>query len=267
MYKRPSYKVLYFLNILNKKGFYLNLFLFIFFYTSFSQGELDSTRDYRRNSKSIALTLASNGYSIDFQYSKRLTGFKSRSLTIELAWIKSAKEVRTYNQYGSQSKFVYGKLNHFFALRLEYGHQIELYSKADNRSIAINFHYKIGPSFGILKPVYYDVIRSNKQTTYINTEKFDSQYIQNSGQIYGGASFFKGFNELSLIPGAFIKLSFDFNINKKTNAINLLETGFIFDLFSKKIPIMAFNTYQSYFLTLFISYRFGVKSKKILTLQ
>ena len=267
MYKLPLYKVRFFFNLLNKKGIFLFLFLFIFFNTSFSQGEIDSTRDFRRNSKSIGLSLASNGYIIDFQYSKRITGFKSRSLSIELAWIKNSKEVRIYNQYGSQSKFVYGKLNHFFAIRLGYGHQLELFSKADDRGVAVNFHYKIGPSFGILKPIYYDVLRSNQYTNYISTEKFDIQYIKNAGQIYGGASFFEGIDELSLITGAFVKLSIDFNINKKDNAINLLETGVIFDLFYKKIPIMAFNSQKSYFLTLFISYRFGVKSKKILNLQ
>ena len=149
MYKLPLYKVRFFFIPLNKKGIFLFLFLFIFFNTSFSQGEIDSTRDFRRNSKSIGLSLASNGYIIDFQYSKRITGFKSRSLSIELAWIKNSKEVRIYNQYGSQSKFVYGKLNHFFAIRLGYGHQLELFSKADDRGVAVNFHYKIGPSFGI----------------------------------------------------------------------------------------------------------------------
>jgi len=235
--------------------------------TAFSQGELDSIRDFRRNSKSIGLTLASNGYVIDFQYCKRINGFKSRSLTASLAWIKSPKEIKIYNQYGSQSKFVYGKLNHFFALRLGYGQQIELFSKADDRGVAINFHYKIGPSLGILKPIYYDIIRSNSQKNYISTERFDANTIQNAGQIFGGAPFFKGFDELSLVTGVFIKLSMDFNINKKPKAINLLETGVIIDLFTKKIPIMAFDSQKSYFLSLFVSYRFGMKSKKILNLQ
>ena len=248
----------------NRVRFFFSLLFLLTTFFVFSQGELDTIRDYRRNSKSIDFSLNSNGYALGFRFCKRLTGFSSRLLGLQLAWLRHPKEVRVYNSYGSQSKFVYGKLNHFFTFRLYYGHQKELYSKREG-GVAINSHYLIGPSFGLLKPIYYDVI---KHENTIITERFDENYIRNIGQIYGGASFFKGIDEISVLMSAFAKVSLDFNINNKESmSINSLEMGVMIDVFQKTVPIMASDVNDFYFITFFIAYRFGVKSKKMLNNQ
>jgi len=79
--------------------------------------------------------------------------------------------------------------------------------------------------------------------------------------------FFKGFESLSVLPGAFTKFGFNFEFGKQDRIIHALEAGVIAEGFIKKVEIMDFTTpsggqtkvakNQQLFLTIFVSYRFG----------
>jgi len=255
------------LNLRYKSSCFLKSGLIFFFIiisiSSFSQSNLIEDVDYNKDSRSLVVMLNSNGYALGYRFSKRIDGYRSRLIDIDFSWVRHPKEQRIPSRYGTQSKFVYGKLNQLMLLRLAYGRQKEIYGKYAKEGIAINYYYTFGLNVGFLKPVYFDVIKLDQQgNTYISTEKFDSEVIYNSGQIYGGTPFSKGFNEMTAAFGGFFKFAFSFDINKKHRGINTLETGFVLDVFHKKLPLMAFSEPQAYLFSLFIAYRFGKKLEK-----
>jgi hypothetical protein len=81
------------------------------------------------------------------------------------------------------------------------------------------------------------------------------------------ASFFKGFKEISVVPGVFAKYGYNFEFGKEDRVIHALEAGIIAEGFIKKIEIIDFTIpdvslrksakNQHFFLTLFLSYRIG----------
>ena len=227
----------------------------------YSQADLIQQIDYNRDSRSVVFALNTNGLGTGFRFSKRKDGYSSKLIDIDLVWYIHSKEKRipSISPSNNQSKFVYGKLNQLLIARLAFGREKELYSKYSETGIAIRYYYTAGLSLGMLKPVYYEVWKDAEGDAYVSTEKFDADEIYNSGQIYGSASFFKGFGEIDPVFGAFSKLAFSFDINKKYKMINALEMGVILDVYYKPLPIMEYSTPQQYVFTMFIAYRFGKK--------
>jgi hypothetical protein len=213
-------------------------------------------QEFNKDSRSLAFALNSNGIAASYRFSKRIDGFRSRVIDIDLAWIKSPKEKKIN---GFESKFVYGKLNQLVVARLGYGRQKEVYGKYADGGIAISYYYNFGLSVAWLKPVYYEVRKIDKENkTYVEEELF-YDYITN---VNGRSPFYKGIDESSFAFGGFAKLAVSFDINNKANAINALELGLILDVYHKELPIMAIEKHDQYLLTFFIAYRFGRKKEQ-----
>lgn len=224
-----------------------------------AQGELsDQPRIFYRNEKSIGVLLNSNGYGISGRYAKRINARKKTIYELDIIGVKHPKEVKITNYYPSNKSYVFGKLNSFFDIRAGYGRQKEMFRKVDRGGISIRRYYSFGPSLGILKPVYYEVIETNTidpNNNYLKQEKFDPSIHQ--GYIWGKASFFKGIDEISLVPGAYGRFGFSFEYSRHDITLHALETGVALDIFPKNIPIMATEKNNFIFFSLFVSYRFG----------
>jgi len=227
--------------------------------TLFAQGELsEQSRIFYRNERSIGALLNSNGYGVSGRYAKRINARNKTIYEVDLIGIKHPKEVKITNYYSSNKSYVFGKLNSFFDLRAGYGRQREMFRKIDRGGISIRRFYSAGPALGILKPVYYEIIQTNTadpNDKFLKQEKFNSSTHQ--GNIWGKASFFKGMDELSLVPGAFGRFGFSFEYSRHDITLHALETGITLDIFIKKIPIMATEKNNFIFFSLFVSYRFG----------
>jgi len=224
-----------------------------------AQGELsDQPRIFYRNEKSIGVLLTSNGYGISGRYAKRINARKKTIYELDFIGIKHPKEVKITNYYSSNKSYVFGKLNSFFDIRVGYGRQKEMFRKVDRGGISIRRYYSFGPSLGILKPVYYEVIETNTtdpNNNYLKQEKFDPSIHQ--GYIWGKASFFKGFNEISVVPGAYGRFGLTFEYSRHDITLHALEAGVALDIFPKEIPIMATEKNNFIFFSLFVGYRFG----------
>jgi hypothetical protein len=236
------------------------LFLeWLIFLPVFSQGEIDNeNKIFYRNEKTYAITLNSNGLGINFRYARRIDAFRKTIYEIELNQIKHEIKISFSNSQQLGGSFVYGKLNAFAALHGGIGFQKELFRKEDKGGISIRYFYAFGPSVGFLKPVYYDVIvnEENDQGILVQVPKrmkFESHIIM----IQRKAPFYVGFDELSVVPGAYGKLGFTFEFGKSDVIFNAIETGIILDAFIKKIPIMANDQNHWIFPAFFLSYRFG----------
>jgi hypothetical protein len=224
----------------------------------YSQGEIDDQpKVMLKNEKTGFVFLTSNGYGASYRYGKRINARNQTLYDIDFMNVKHPKELRltsSYNAYSSRS-FVYGKKNLFWELKGSIGKQYELYRKNDKGGISIRYYYLGGLTLGILKPIYYEIQYYSLNYNYVKEEKFNISIHQSN--INGKASFFKGFDELSLKPGLTAKGGFSFEFGRDDKIIRALDVGIGLDLFPRSIPIMATQTNNFFFINLTAGYRFG----------
>ena len=223
-----------------------------------SQGELDEQqRIFLRNEKSYGIQLNSDGLGFGYRIANRVNYRNKNIFEFELGSIKHPKEYKLtsiYSYYGGSSYF-FGKKNFPIYFRGSIGRQRELYPKADLGGVSIRFLYSGGPTLAVCKPVYYKVVHRDYPHDIIKDEKFDASTYQD---IFGRSSFFKGFDEIGVVPGVFAKTGFAFEYSKADKIIHAIEVGANINAYLKEIPIMATNDNRFLFLSLFVSYRFGV---------
>ena len=225
------------------------------------QGELDDQqRIFLRNEKSFGIQLNSDGLGFGYRIANRTNYRNKNILEFELGTIKHPKEYR-FTSYYDGTSFVFGKMNFPMYFRASIGRQRELYPKADLGGVSIRFLYSGGPTLAVYKPVYYKVpdyanYTSGSQYIPIKDEKFNPSIT--TQDIIGKSSFFKGFDEIGVIPGIFAKTGFAFEYSKEDKIIHAIEVGANLNAYLKEIPIMASNDNKAVFFNLFVSYRFGI---------
>jgi len=203
--------------------------------------------------------LHSHGWGLEYRYGKNTTADRKLMFEANLIEIKDAKEIKTINPFFTNTKsYIYGKLNALYTVRAGVGQQHTLNRKPYFGGIELRLFYSGGLSMGLVKPVYLDIIKLDANSyRYITvTEKYnpDEHFPDN---IYGRASFTKGFDQLKPYPGLYIKsgLSIDFGtLNQRPKTV---EAGFALDVFTKPVPIMAFKDGDQFFLTLYLSIGLG----------
>ncbi len=231
-----------------------------------AQGEIDDQEIILfQNERSVAATLNSNGFSASFRFGQRKTYLSKIIYDIELAYIKHPKEIRGTSPYAfTNRKYVYGKTNIFVDLRPSIGFQREIFSKEDRGSIAIKYYYAGGPSIGFAKPIYYTFYEFEQDGTgyyyVVDTHDEKFEYFEQASKVVDiayKASFWKGFNEIKLFAGLHAKFGMSFEYSTINRIVNAVDAGIIIEAFHKKIPIMYTSDNKQFFLTLFVSYRFG----------
>jgi hypothetical protein len=224
----------------------------------YSQGELDDqAKIMMKNEKTGLLFLTSNGMGAGYRYGKRINARNQTIYDFDFMNVKHPKEIKTTssnNSYYSSRSFVYGKKNNFFELKGTIGKQYEIYRKNDKGGISVRYFYAAGPSLGLLKPIFYEYAYNYLTYSVTKTEKFSAS---NGGTINGRSSFFKGFNELSVVPGLNAKAGFSFEYGREDAIIKAIEVGLGLDVFPRSIPIMANGSNNFFFLNLTAGYRFG----------
>lgn len=212
-----------------------------------------------RNEMSGGIIFHSNGWGINYRRGWHVTAAKKRIFELEMVSMKHPKEIKVVNRNFENSKgFFYGKQYAVSVLRAGYGYQNTLFRRAERKSIEIRYCTFVGASIGLAKPVYVDILHAtkNKDLYDITTERYDpaTDSIQN---IYGRAPYLKGIEEMRFYPGGFAKLGLSFEYADRRNDIKTIETGIVFDLYPKAIPVMAFTQNNPYFLCLYLSFNYG----------
>ncbi len=188
-------------------------------------------------------------------------------IELDIVSLKHPKQVKTINTFFSNSKsYDYGKQNSTFILRTGFGKQLMLFEKSDFAGILISTVGSGGITLAFLKPVYLEILYVNDITNefYVETEKYNP--IEHTPyNIYGGISYFKGFDEMKLQFGAYLKAGLSFEFSKNDAIIRSIETGIsidgfkigdnaiIGDDFGKELPIMALTRHKKTFLSFYIN--------------
>lgn len=241
--------------------------LLILLVTSFSsifsqEADTDDTTSYilLKKELSMGLNIHSHGWGFEFRTGNNVTAFRRRMLDFSIVSMKAPKEIRTINPYFNNSKsYIYGKMNHIYVIR----GGITIHNQLNRKprkpgGVEVRYYYGGGPSLALAKPIYLYIINftSSFYEYQITTEKYNpyEHFIDN---IYGRASFFKGFTEMKFYPGAFAKLGFSFDYTGDHYKVRTIEAGAILDLYPMPVPIMAFNEPNYFFLTFYAAFHFG----------
>ena len=216
-----------------------------------------------RISKEIWLggTVHSSGFALNYGMSKFKT-FKKKSLVnVDLVSINHDKQYKIFGSFDENAKkFIFGKLNSLYSLRLGFGNRKILYEKLRENGLQITMNYTVGTSLGLVKPVFLEVFKYDLsgRIAGISSEKYDPE-LHNFYTIYGRASWTAGLMETKINPGMFFKFGFDFDYSSNREIINSLEAGVCLDVFSKPVVLMVENNNYRFYPTLYINYSIGNK--------
>jgi hypothetical protein len=189
--------------------------------------------------------------------------FKNRSfVNIDFTNTKDYREFDSPFSYNGKS-YVEGKLNYLLNLRPEYGRQWALLKQSSDGGTSLNGRLATGPTLGIQKPYFVDIIYTDAagksiQTSVPMANALDNTYSKSV--ISGEGSFFSGFSEAKIVPGWHLKTALEFKFETLKQNYLALETGFIIDYFSQPVEILNQTTTRSVYTTGYVTFFFG-KSK------
>ncbi len=220
----------------------------------------DDTRLFYRTQLYGGAYMHTRGWGVNFRKSWRKTGFVNRVFSIEFNNMRHPKEQKSFNPYYDDTKgFVFGKMNSLSILRPSYGLQKVLYSKEAKRGVQVSYFTMIGPSLGLVKPVYLEIAHpSVPNYNRITTERYDSE-VHDFDVIFGRAAATKGIEETQIYPGIHGKFALNFEYAPTDDMHRALEVGVNFDSFGREVPIMAFAENSQFFLTFYLNLQFGKK--------
>lgn len=221
---------------------------------------------------SIDVRLHTNGLAVAANFGKIRKYYLTRYYHIELGYLKHPKEfkqnLRIQNSvalFNSSNSFIFGKQNSLLMLRGGIGEKRYFSEKAKRKGLAVGISYEAGPSIGLLKPYYLDLIRIEDDgvTDYISSEKYSEEnedIFLNISRIFGHSGFSKGLDEVKLISGIHGKFALHFAPGAFDKYVRAIEAGLILDVYFKDVPLMAIDDNRPFFFNLYLAVQLGRRS-------
>lgn len=225
------------------------------------------------------IKLHTNGLiALGFNSGKLKTYYQTRFWNIELGELKHHKEYRQSFDFRAPAansiarSFIFGKQNNFYVLRGGFGEKRYLSDKAKRKGVALGVVYSGGPSLGILKPYYLELIRTDPDggnNFYIRSEKYspgNEDLFLDISRIYGSSGFTKGLGQLSVVPGLNFRAALHFDWGAYDEFVKALEAGIMADFYFKKIPIMVESPSvpnaenRAFFINLYLTLQLGKRT-------
>ncbi|HUS01638.1 MAG TPA: hypothetical protein VMY77_07920, partial [Chitinophagaceae bacterium] len=199
--------------------------------------------------------LISNGYGAFIEFGRIKTVKKGLLFQLELSEYKSTREEKRSNFIGAYSTpYIFGKQNFFYPVKLGVQQQVLFGNKSNKNGVSITGNYGGGVSVGLLRPYYVQLSGTN---SYIKYDSKDSLLFLGPGGIGGGPGLGKGWSDMEVTPGAYVKTSLRFDYGSYNEVVSALEVGIVADFYSKKIPIMVHEKQKQFFFTGYVSLLFG----------
>ena len=224
----------------------------------------------------VDMKLHTNGFALGVNIARLKTYYLTRFFNIEIGEIKHAKEFRQSFDFQTPAAsrvsraFIFGKQNNFLVLRAGLGEKRYLSEKAKRKGLAIGLSYEGGPSLGLLKPYYLELVRSSETGPFddfiVRSEKFsdaNANTFLDISRIYGSSGFSKGLGEISAIPGLHGKFAVHFDWGAFDEFVKAIEAGIMVDAYFQRVPIMVesdlvdLSENKSLFINLYINLQLG----------
>lgn len=224
--------------------------------TAFGQELADTTYDkLYRNSYTVGIHFNTVGWGFYGELSKQKTYKYHHVLGLQFSNIRHKNEFKT-STIDAASSFFYYKINSLVAMRPTFGGNLRLFEIRRENGVEIMFKWKLGPSLGLLKPVYLD-IRSMTSNTGPRVERYDPE-VHGYSVIESKASWFTGLGESKVEIGAHFKSGFNFNFANQKSGISGGEIGFLFDYFPfREVDLMYEADNYKLFTAFYLQFELG----------
>jgi hypothetical protein len=209
---------------------------------------------YRKQSI-FGLQGRTNGYGAFYELGRMKTIRKTTTYRIDFNEIKSPKEEKAFSNSFFGNSFIYGKINHFYPVTIGIGQQYMLGQKGNKNGVAVSAVYSGGLSVGLLRP-YYIEVQDIQGDRFIKYSAQDSAAFVN-GPFIGGGGLSKGWNDIKIKPGAFLKAALRFDYGRFNETVAAIEAGMSIEAYGSKIPIMLFEKEKQLFFQGYISILLG----------
>ena len=196
------------------------------------------------------------GWGIAFEYGIQKTAKYKNTFGFTITNIRHPKEYKVFGDLSNTRGFFFGKVNSLVSLRPTYGGKRYLFKAKRENGIEITFKWNVGPSLGLVKPVY---LKINKSSPDPVDQKYDPS-VHNFENIASRSSWFTGLGEAKMRIGAFSKIGVDFNFSTEKNKISGGEVGFMVDYFpGPSIELLHNNPSNNIFAVLYLQFNLGQK--------
>ena len=209
-----------------------------------------------RKQNAFGVELRTNGYGLFYELGKRKSARYTNLYSLEITEIKHRKEEKIGGDQFFSNSFVYGKIYNFYQAKLGFGEQYILGQKGNKNGVAVTVSLQGGLDVGLLKPYYVDAQDSAGVNRPVSYATDPGGYLTSQG-IYGGSGFSKGFNELKVKPGVFVKSALRFDFGRYNESLQAMEIGVSAEAFSQKIPLMIYNDPKQFFVQMHVAIVFG----------
>lgn len=212
---------------------------------------------YRKQSI-FGFQLRTNGYGGYFELGKMKTARKTNIYRLDITEIKHPKEEKQ-NAGGVffGNPYVYGKLNNFYQATFGFGQQYILGQKGNKNGVAVSAVYSGGLALGLLRPYYVEIgDPGGGGTTFIKYSLQDSSKFLGP-DVIGSAGFRKGWSDLEIKPGGFLKAALRFDFGRFNEVVSGIELGVSGEFYSSRIPILFDQKENQFFFQGYISMLFG----------
>jgi hypothetical protein len=208
----------------------------------------------------FGVKLATDGYGAFVELGRMKTARKSSLYSLELGERKHPKEDKISSIAGSYlaNPYVFGKINNFYYAKLGYAQQRLIGNKGNKNGVAISAIYGGGLSLGLMKPYYLKV--GDPQTNAIKDVKYtgnDTIFLYNPQLIYGASGFSKGFGEIKVTPGAYVKAALRFDYGRYNEMVSAIEVGVHVEAYTKKLEQMLLVKNKQFFFNAYAAIEFG----------
>lgn len=237
------------------------IFAILLCQNSFSQeADKDNGGTVMRRDFVVGLNFNANagatGWGLGFDYAVQKNYKYRNTYGFTLTNLRNPKEFKIYSEFGNSRGYYFGKINSLVSFRPTFGGKLTLFQAKRENGIEISYKWSLGPSFGILKPVYLKIIK-------FGLNPVDERYnptVHNLENISSRSSWFEGLNEAKIKVGLFLKTGVDFNFSTANHKISGGEVGVMVDYFiSDPLLLLYNNTGDNLFASLYLQFNIGQK--------
>ena len=202
------------------------------------------------------IKLATDGYGLGYEFGKFKSNRKSLLFQFELSEKKHPKEKKQAASIDNQfrvNSVILGKTNNFYQFKLGIAQQQVIGGKGNKNGVSVSAIYGGGVTVGLLKPYLVDVLNSDENVVRSKyPEIFDSAYFE-----VKAAGFTKGWNQLKVKPGLYVKTAMRFDYGRLNETISAIEVGLSAEMYSAKISQMALNKNKQFFFSAYLAVLLG----------
>jgi len=199
--------------------------------------------------------LTTDGYGGFLEIGRAQSVKRSLLFQLEITERKHPREEKQQVEFSQTVPIIYSKVNFFYPVKLGVQQQVILGNKGNKNGVSVTANLGGGLILGLLRPYMIDQ-SNNGDRKYISYFD-DSTAFLNTGNYIKGPTFGKGWDQIKVTPGAYIKPAVRFDYGKYNEMVNALEVGLTAEIYSKPIRQMVFRDSRRYFISGYIAIIFG----------